>query len=151
MRFFWAKVVHPVDVGRDEHLRRRPLFNLLGECRAGGVGDNSLLPRFFLPLGVDRIERVLQTGSGEHDKISALSPDGACGGPQASRAATTRPSALPSQLRFETSMSVLPMFARALRCDGYKRKQSLYSTKYDGYGATKPSDGGGLMYYRRQS
>jgi hypothetical protein len=30
------------------------------------------------------------------------------------------------------------MFARALRCDGYKHKQSLYSAKYDGYGATKP-------------
>jgi hypothetical protein len=60
------EIVHPVEVGGDEHLRRRALLDLLGERRARGIGDDGLLARLLGPLGVDRIERILEACRREH-------------------------------------------------------------------------------------
>ena len=60
-----GKIVHPVEVGRDEDVGRRALLDLLGERRARRIGDRRLLAGVRLPGGVDVVERVLQAGRGE--------------------------------------------------------------------------------------
>ena len=72
---FLRDIVHPVEVGRDEHLRRRALLDLLGQRGAGGVRNRRLPAGLLLPLRVDRIERSLEARGREHHHISALRPD----------------------------------------------------------------------------
>jgi hypothetical protein len=68
-------VIHPVQIGRNEHVRRRPLLDLPGKGGAGSVRDRHSLTCLPLPLGIYFIERVLETGRCEDQKILGL-----CGG-----------------------------------------------------------------------
>src|SRR6516165_9137011 len=73
------EIVHPVDVGGDEHLRRRALLDLFRQRRACRVGDGGLLAGLLAPLQVDGIERVLEARGSEDDHVSLLSAGRRCG------------------------------------------------------------------------
>ena len=61
-------VVHPVEVGGDEHVGRRALLDLLGQRRARRVGDlGHRLAGVLGPGRGDLIEGVLQAGRGKDD------------------------------------------------------------------------------------
>jgi hypothetical protein len=59
------QVVHPVEVGRDEHLRRRAGLDLLRERRACAVRNRRLRRRHRR----DFVERVLQARRGEDERL----------------------------------------------------------------------------------
>src|SRR5262245_20672105 len=71
-QMFLCQIVHPVDIGGDEDLCWRSLFDLLGKRRAGCVGDRGLFARLLLPLRIDGIERVLETCCSENYDVSPL-------------------------------------------------------------------------------
>ena len=60
------RVIHPVGIGGDENVRRRALFDLLGERGARGIARDDLDAGFRGIGGVDVVERVLHRGGGEH-------------------------------------------------------------------------------------
>jgi hypothetical protein len=65
------------------------------------------------------------------DKISALSPDRRVRRSPGKQSCNDEAERAAEPLAFRDIHVRPPMFARALRCDGYKYKQSLYSAKYD--------------------
>ena len=64
------EVVHPVEVGGDEHVGRRALLDLLGERGARGIGDLGRgLAGVLGPGRGDLVERVLQAGGGKDHHV----------------------------------------------------------------------------------
>ena len=60
--------VHPGLVGADEDIGGCAVINLLGKLRAGGIADPHRCQRLPGRTGVDRIQRRLQAGGGEHQR-----------------------------------------------------------------------------------
>ena len=69
-------VIHPIEIGRDEHVGRRALLDLLDQRVAGRVGNRHLLAALALPLRGGLVERVLQACGREHEHVPALGGSG---------------------------------------------------------------------------
>src|SRR5262249_35524366 len=69
-------VIHPIEISRDEDVRRRALFDLLDERVARRVGNDRFLSSLALPLSCDVVERVLQACGREYNDILALGRGG---------------------------------------------------------------------------
>ena len=70
--FLVGGVVHPVDVGGHENIRRGALLDLLGERRARGIARYDLDAGLGGVGGVDVIERVLHRSGGEYREALVL-------------------------------------------------------------------------------
>jgi hypothetical protein len=60
------RVVHPVEVGRGENVRRRTLLDLARKGRACRVACHNLGTGCFQERRVHVVERILHRGGGEH-------------------------------------------------------------------------------------
>ena len=73
------RIVHPVGIGGDKNIRRRALFDLLGQCRTRGIAGDDPDAGLRGIGGADVVERVLHRGRGEHRQALVLRQRGRAG------------------------------------------------------------------------
>ena len=73
------QIIHPVEIGRGEHVGRRALLDLLGQRRACGEARHRLDAGGLGESGVDVVDGVLHRGRGEHGEGLVLRAAGCAG------------------------------------------------------------------------
>ena len=135
-----GEIVHPVEIGREEDVRRRAGFDLLGERRGRGIADRDVLAGLGLVGGHGGVERVLEASRGEDRDVGGMGKrrgerrgdeDGAGKGDEAAAKAVGRHGRLRGSYRHfctETSMRSTEAARRDARAGSIASLDACFSS-----------------------